>query len=1113
MKFHKLLEHMKQVNIRMSAIEGKLKIFDPDKKLNPELLSALKEHKPRLIQLIAEGRGFTQSDFKYATLESNKITKLQQQYPMLKNLYVSTPMQQGMLFHGMLDGSGESYTTQLSSDLLGKLNTDEFKKAWQQIVKRHDVYRTCFVGFEESLIHQLVQRQAELPFTELDWRDQDKQAQQQNLALLRKQDKQKGFDFAKAPLMRLHLIRLENDRYHLIWSQHHALTDGWCGPIIFSEVNELYSAGCMGRQANLTKPVPYENYIAWLTAQDKNRAQHFWKDHLASYERPTPLAIDRLSNKNKYQTGLTKLHLVLNKSIANKLSDFAKQNQCTVNVLLQAAWAYLLCRYSGENSVLFGSTISGRPADLQGVEDTIGLFINTVPVGVNFYESLTLNQLFGTLQNENSAREQFGYMSLTDIHDLSKIPNGQALFNSLIVFENFPVQQKINVELNSEQSFDIRMNHVEVDENTNYAITLGAIFDGELLIKIGYRPQQFSDQAIQRLYHHLENILCFMANLSDQSDAGEFKIMNIPFLTEQEIKRSSKGFYNYQSIDGKQTFTTQLPYDEQPIIDNKQYPEDLSLQQLFERQVQLSPYSTALIFEKQELNFTQLNQRVNQVAHYLIEQGVKAEVLVGLKVERSLEMVIAILAILKAGGAYLPLESGLPESRLQFIKQDAEINIVLTQQQLSSAQFEHYPVTDPAIQNFSLNDLAYVIYTSGSTGKPKGVMVEQANLLNFFAVFREQLKTLKVAEKSAWLWSSSYAFDASLRGLLSLFMGKTVILASQQQSRDANALARLLIEHKIQVFNAVPQLTELVIEQLELITTELNMEQSPISLIVGGEALTEEIKNKILLHNTRTSSKAINAYGPTEFTVNATFSVIQAEQPINIGQPVINTTALVLAEDLSLLPIGAIGELFVTGTSLARGYLNRQQQTSQRFISNPFDTAQTLYRTGDKASWMIDNDGHYYLNYLGRVDHQVKIRGYRIELGEIESQLKGLLSIAHCCVLVKLNKNKIKYLQAFVVAIEQVKDETLYIDHCIEQLRQQLPEPMVPTHFTILDELPLTVGRKIDVTALLAIEDENTLTNDYAEPRTELEQALCHLWQQVLDKKQIGIDDNFFDLG
>ncbi len=1106
MTFEQLLDRMKQLNIHMSLVESKLKVFDPNKNLSAEILAALKQHKPQLMAFIEQGRGYSGVDFPYATLDNDSLSAIARKYPMLENIYITTPMQRGMLFHGMVDGSGASYTTQLSGDLKGQLHLEAFKRAWQTVVERHDVYRTCFVGFDQSMVHQLVQRSATMPFIEHDWQHLDNDTQQTQLKALRAQDKQQGFDFAKPPLMRVTLVKLSPTCHHLIWSQHHALTDGWCGPLVFGEINALYLAYCQGQTPQLPDVLPFERYIAWLKKQDENRARHFFKDSLAAFNSPTPLSIDALPNDNDGKSGLVKLELDLDEDTTLALNRFARQNNCTANALLQAAWSYLLHRYSGESSVLFGSTISGRPADLPGMENMVGLFINTLPVAVHLSGATRLNVLLETLQKDNASREQFGYLALSDIHEQSAIDKGQPLFDSLLVFENFPVDSGIAQQIPSDgqgqnvNPYELSMTQTAVDEHTNYAITLGAFMQERLKIKIGYRLEQFATSAIKRLYTHLENLLKHFARLADVPNGSDIALSELNYLTDAEQNAADTGALYI----GKVANSEPAPFT--------------PLAQQFEAQVQLKPEQQALVCAEQSLSFAQLNQKANRIAHYLLAMQVKPNDRVGLCLSRSFETLAAIIAVWKVGGAYVPMETEWPSSRLSYMLKDAQCQWVLTQQAKAlepafnglnvacvddPSLWQDYSPEDPQLESIGAETLAYVIYTSGSTGEPKGVMVNQGNLQHFIHVLNTQLAQLNVSADSPWLMSSSYAFDASVKGPLSLLLGKKVVIADNTQAYDARLLAQLLTRHDIAVFNGVPSLAALVLEQ----------HQGPLNLIVGGEAIEAPIYQQIVNHCQKTGSKAINAYGPTELTINASYADIEPSLAVNIGQAVPGATAYVLAEDLSLLPLGAIGELYVAGAGVVPGYLNRPDLSEERFIANPFAPEGKCYRTGDKVRWLQSLDGRYYLDFLGRIDLQVKIRGYRIELGEIEAALLACPGISAAKVLVKTDKNRVKTLQAYICAdSEQGTNQTIE-ERCFEQLHMSLPEPMVPQNIYLLEAMPLTSGGKIDNRALLEYRPPEQGAEIKVAPRTPTEHKLHSLWQQVLGRQDIGIDDNFFDIG
>ncbi|MEM9103828.1 MAG: condensation domain-containing protein, partial [Pseudomonadota bacterium] len=650
MSLEKLLDGLNEKNIKVAFIDGKIKIFDPDSNLSDDYLSLLREHKEELIRIIKKGRGYTKSDFKNAKLDNETIKDLLKKYPSMQKLYLATPMQQGMLFHALMDGAGYSYANQTYCDLVGALDVATFKKAWQTIINRHDIFRTCFVGFESEQIHQLVQNKVDMPIEEFDWQHMSEQEISDSLVNLHREDKAAGFDFGTAPLMRIKLVKRSDNSHHLVWSHHHVLSDGWCKSIIFGEVIHCYRCLLTNQPIVLSEPVPYENYIQWLDQQDKNEAKNFWRNQLEGFEEPTPLFINTLTSEDKEQ-GLKEHRLVIDEACSSSLQKIARDNQCTMNVVFQSAWAFLLHKYSGLSDIAFGSIISGRPASLPGVEKMIGLFINNLPVRVQFTQNLNISQLLNSLQQDNIARDEFGYLPLAEIQALSNVPNGTPLFDSIIVFDNYPVEDGIKSSVEPE-SFNLEIQNINTDTQSNYDLHVKVHFDKVLKIVICYDAKKISSQTVKRLSEHLENILTGMTTCERFSD--------IDILSQWESDR------------------VVLDWSQKHFI----MPSGPLIHQLFEQQVNKHPEKSALVSSSFQMSYQQLNSISNQLARYLREHKMQSDAPVGLCFEQCPEMIIAIFGILKAGFAYVPIDPVLPEERIDYIINDAGVDIVITHNEL-----------------------------------------------------------------------------------------------------------------------------------------------------------------------------------------------------------------------------------------------------------------------------------------------------------------------------------------------------------------------------------------------------------------------------------------------
>lgn len=1055
----------------------------------------------------------------------NKVAGWQQAYPTLAKVYSTTGMQQGMLFHSSLDNS--AYVSQLSVTLTGKLNTNALKLALTTIISRHDVYRTVFT---EDFTHQLVLSEANLPLVRFDLSEYGEEEQQTRLSALIKQDKAQGFDINQAPLMRITLVTMSDEQHCLVWSNHHALTDGWSLPLVFKEVMALYveadntvEAGNSEVQTQLSSALPevqpYGSYISWLEQQDHEQARHWWQQQLENVFSPTQIDIEGQSDA-KCQ-GIRKQTFTLTAQQYEQLQTIAKQYQVTLNTLVQAAWAYLLHRYGGEDQVIFGETISGRPAEIMGVEQMVGLFINSLPVLVNVNRNEEIGNWLSALNQASIERAENGFLPLTEIQNLSPISTGyereRNLFETLVVFENYPVDQEIEkVIANSE----LQVVDIQNDEQTNYALTLTVIpenagQDSKLTFELAYRAEHYGEATINRLLGYFAQIL------SAFQDANCKTLQDLTMVMSSQ-ERQLLAEWNNTARD---------------------YPQDECIHGLFETQAEAQPDAVALVFSGETMTYSQLNQRANQLAHYLVKQGVRPDAVVGICVERSPEMLIGVLAVMKAGGAYLPMDPTYPQARLVHMVADSGVRWVITQTHLTQqftedlfegglfaaqlaqqqtasvdqiiciddkafraelAALEH---TNPNKHDLGLSssNLAYLIYTSGSTGKPKGVMLEHHNVTNFLTSMQV---TPGLTQADTLLAVTSLSFDIHVLELyLPLIAGGKVVIASSDDVVSPDKLAALITTHQVTTMQATPASWKML----------LNSGWQPaynFKALCGGEALNNNLKDDLLACK---NIELWNMYGPTETAVWS--ATCRIEDNVSLGNAIANTQLYVLDKGLTPAPVGVAGELYIGGEGVARGYLNQPELTAERFITNPFADAPDarLYKTGDLVRWLPDsNGGSGQLSYIARIDQQVKLRGYRIEPGEIETRLNHHPEIKESVVVARGDEGS-KYLVAFYLVKASTEESLteLDVDALKSSLRQDLPEYMVPAAYISLATIPLTPNGKVNRLALETMDLSLKSKQGYLAPRNDTEETLVAIWAEVLAlaPEKIGVNDSFFELG
>jgi amino acid adenylation domain-containing protein len=998
-------------------------------------------------------------------------------------------MQAGILFHTLYASEPGVYSVQWSCTLHGNLGVSTFKRAWQHVVDRHPALRTAFSWELRDEPFQIVYRHVELPWRQYDWRSLSAVEQERQLEAFLAENRAQGFELSKAPLMRLALSQLTEDAYQLVWSLHHLLLDGWSRPILLREVFQMYDAFCADRERHLEVGRPYGDYIAWLQRQDLSQAELFWRQTLKGFTTPTVLDIrlDHGGSCSKEES-YAEQQLRLSATQTARLRKLAQQHHLSVNTLVQGAWAMLLSRYSSQEDVVFGATVTSRPADLSGAESMIGLFINTLPVRVRIGPEALLIPWLQELQIQQAEARQYEYSPLVQVHGWSDVPRGLPLFESLLVFENYPARTFVQ-----EWSSNLEVCRVRVVSSTHYPLTVVVVPGPELTLRISYQCHCFDAATITQMIGHLRILLEGMGDNPTQ------RLVDLPMLTEAE---------RHQLL---------VEWNDASLVSHQ----DSCIDQLFENQVARTPDAVAVVFEDQHLTYQELNMRANQLAHYLQVMGVGPEVLVGIYVERSLEMVVGLLGILKAGGAYVPLDPVYPQERLTFILHDAQIPVLLTQQSLSIGLTGHQAQvicldadwdliaqesdTNP-VRKATPDNLVYVIYTSGATGVPKGVAVEHRQLCNYL---HGVLKRLALPSIASFATVSTLAADLGNTMVFgSLCTGGTLHILSQERVANPNAMADYFQCHAIDCLKIVPS-------HLEALHTSLQPETLfPLRLLIlGGEACRSGWAER--LQRIAPSCAILNHYGPTEATVGVLTYRVEENQlapemsTLPLGRPIANVQIYLLDQHLRPVAIGVQGELYISGASLARGYLHRPALTAEKFIPNLLSKMPggRLYKTGDLAHYLPDGN----IVFLGRLDHQVKLRGYRIELGEIETTLEHHLAVRQAVVLAREDTPGDKRLVAYCVPHQGCIPD---IQELRSFLQTRLPDYMVPAAFIVLDSLPLTPNGKIDRQTLPAPDlVRSPLLEAFIGARTPVEELLAGIWANVLKVEFVGIHDNFFKLG
>ncbi len=1006
----------------------------------------------------------TPSDFPLARISQVQLDELS--VATLKDLYPLSPMQQGMLFHTLYEPQVGAYISQLRLDIQG-LDPQRFAQAWQTALERHDILRSRFHWQGLDTAHQAIVRHVALPLEVLDATDTD---------ALADAERAQGFELGSAPLFRLKLVRMGANDWHLIYTSHHILMDGWSNAQLLAEVIQHYATG-------LALPAPtgqYRDYLGWLQQQSAAEGEQFWKAVLAPLEAPTLLA--EALRPPVGAEGSEEFRVALDSRATQRLIEFARQQKVTLNTLLQGAWSLLLHRCTGQDCVVFGATVAGRSAPLPGIEEQLGLFINTLPLVCAMKPDCTVSQWLGELQGLNLAMREFEHVPLYDIQGWAG-QQGSALFDSLLVFENFPVAEALKQGAPAGLSFGNLHNH----ERTHYPLTLGIELGEGLSLDFSYDAARFSAAQVAGLSANLQHLLM---QLVTQPDAA-------------------LGALELLDVDGKNAL---LAISQPPTIE---LSTTLLAHEQIAAQAAATPDALALQVDGQSLSYAQLNTQANRLAHRLMANGAGPGKRVGLALHRGPQLIVSLLAVLKSGAAYVPLDPKYPNERLAYMIDDSRLDVLLCEsglleevpgvRRLSLEDGTDYPDSNP--HNHAVaGDLAYIIYTSGSTGQPKGVAIAHAALREFCQSAADY-SVLSASDRV--LQFATFSFDGFVEQCFPALCVGAALIMRGDDVWDAGRLAAEIVQHGVTVADLPAAYWYLLAR--ECASGVVSGLGALRQVHVGGEAMS--VEGLRLWHQAGLSHmRLLNTYGPTEATVVSSVHECRLDDAsdafgIPIGRAIAGRALYVLDAAGQLLPSGGVGELCIGAPAcLAQSYFNRPALTAERFLPDPFarEPGARLYRSGDLARYNAQGQ----LEYVGRIDHQVKIRGFRIEMGEIEACLQAREDVREAAVIAQDGT----LLVAYIVAGDSLSSEVDYLEGLKAALHQSLPEYMVPNHLVLLPKLPLNNNGKLDRKALPRAEAGDA-QRDFVAPVEGLETQLALIWQDVLQVGQVGRNDNFFALG
>ncbi|AVM22674.1 non-ribosomal peptide synthetase [Bacillus pumilus] len=983
----------------------------------------------------------------------------------IQKVYPLTPMQEGMLYYAMLDPNSSSYFTQLELGISGEFDHDLFEKSLNELIRTYDILRTAFVYQQLQKPRQVVLAERHLDVYREDLSHLNHQEQQKVLDQYKKQVRKQGFHLTNDLLLKVAVFQLNETNWHLIWSNHHIIMDGWSMGVLMKKLFHYYESYRNGRTPDRSQGKPYADYIQWLGKQNKQEAESYWKERLDGAVQHQGLLLQKEVNGQYEHQEWT---FTWDAQTVQAIQNVARQCQVTAPNLFQAVWSVLLGTYHAADDVTFGTVVSGRPPSVSGIERMAGLFINTIPVRVTLDQEQTFKQLFQKVQQHALEAENYDFMPLYDIQQ--KTAAGGQLFDHLVGFENYPLDQELSGDTMSARlgfSIDVK----DGFEQTNFDLNV-LVYPGETwTLKIKYNALAFEEKVIENISKHLTHLMKQVIH------NPEVHLRDVTCITEEE-KQQIKAWNQTE----------------------RDYPKHLSIPVLLDARVKAQPDHLALVEGDRTFTYEELGQEIRPLAGSLVEKGVQPGDAVAVFMDRSADAVITILAVLYAGAAYVPIDPSQPEERIRFMLEDSGASILLHADSqppvvkgiktVHVADMSNHSHVDLSAKT-SPSHLAYIMYTSGSTGRPKGVQIEHQHIVRL-ACSQDKLGLTK-SDRMAH--TGAVSFDAiTFEIFTTLLNGATLYPVD----RDT-----LLDIHRFEQFIQTHQLTALFLTTglfNQLAQQRPQMFKGLTTLITGGDVIN--VKSAELVKQHHPALVLLNAYGPTENTTISTIYEIKGDETgsIPIGQPINHSSAYILDDDQRLQPIGAPGELYVGGDGVSSGYLHRPDLTDQVFMADPFKPAGRMYRTGDLARYGADGQ----IEFLGRTDDQVKIRGFRIELGEIETVLQQEAGIDDAVVLVHTFSDEKEITAYFTGTMTEEEVRDLF--------NQELPAYMVPHHVMKLDAFTLTSNGKVDRKALPKPDEAQREEMKIIPPETETEKALAQIWEELLGKT-VGVDEHFFMAG
>lgn len=990
---------------------------------------------------------------------------------MIEDVYPLSPLQEGLYFNWLTSRGSSVYVSQMSYQLRGKLDVEVLQKSYEALVARHAILRTFFTEELGEQPLQVVRKDTAAVFIYKELAGTGISVEE-----YKEHDRVKGFNLNAGSQMRLSVLSVGGDDYEFVWSYHHIITDGWCMNILIKEFSYIYQSMLQGKVPQLNKVIPYSKYIAWLMKKDKERSLQHWKNYLSGYDTVSSLPHTHVNANTTFDQ--REVFFELDASVSHLIKMLCKESGVTEYTFIQAVWGILLGRYNNTNDVVFGSTVSGRPPEVEGIEEMIGLFINTLPVRVKYSENTTVRELLKEVQQRSIEGIDHHYTQLAHIQSVSELEGN--MFDHLVQFQNLPGQDtgKYSEDVDSTNALSL-LSASAAGLNT-FNFTCLVIPGATIGFKFKYNANFFDEIIITQLQSHLKTLIGnILVNPS-------IPVGKLEYVSTAEKQQLINGI-NSSSID---------------------YPREKTIVHLFEEQVAKTPDAVALVFGTKKVTYKQLHQQSNQLANYLRSNyGVRTNDLVGIMVDRSENMIIAMMGILKSGAAYVAIDAEYPRARKEVIIKETGFKAIVTQTDYIF-DLDYYSgnlfAVDIQLDGIEASkiaptiickpqDIAYVVFTSGSTGKPKGVMVTHQSLVDYS--FGVSSRT-NIRECKTFGLVSTIAAD----------LGNTVIYTSLVQGASLQVFSAADVMSAETMADASIDCLKIVPSHWKALQKKSRLFAPAKCLVFGGEQLTKDVI--ALLKAGNASCRVFNHYGPSETTIGKLVREIDIQSidtQISLGKPFGNTTIYITDKQNGISPVGVAGEICIGGDGVAAGYLDNPVLTAEKFIADPFKQVPRIYKTGDVGRWLPDGS----IEFLGRTDDQVKIRGFRIEPGEVTNAILSHPDVESAIVLAKSDAGGDKRLIAYVAGSDALNIEAIEI-----YLKQILPHFMQPAQYIQLDAMPLNANGKIDRKKLpdpSGAGFKNAV--EYVAPRNEVEEKLVMMWQEILDKTNIGIKDNFFTLG